>query len=150
MSDIERIVWGAFGGILVYVAGQLLSKFLIEPLYELRKSVGEVRFNLAFHASTIHTPIGRTKETSDAAGEALLKDSCNLIANLQAVPLYELIRLLSFGVLMEKVDFEKAAVELRGLSTYMHEKGAEAYASIDEIRNRVNKIEKLLQIKPLE
>ena len=59
MTDGEKIVLSAigaaFGGIVVYVIGQLLSKFLIEPLYELRKAIGEVRFNLSFHAQTIHT-----------------------------------------------------------------------------------------------
>jgi len=66
MTDIERVVWGGLAGVAVYVIGQLISKFLIEPLHELRKVVGEVRFNLSFHAPTIHTPIGRTKETSEA------------------------------------------------------------------------------------
>ena len=58
MTDVEKIVWGASGGLTVFVIGQLLAKFFIEPLHELRKAVGEVRFNLAFHAPTIHTPIG--------------------------------------------------------------------------------------------
>lgn len=82
VTHIERIVWGAFGGPAVYVAGQILSKFAIESLYALRKPFGEVRFNLAFHAPTIHTPIGRSKESSDAAREVLRKDSCDLIARL--------------------------------------------------------------------
>ena len=73
MSDIEKIVWGAIGGVAVYVIGQLLSKFFIDPLHELRKTIGEVRFNLAYHAPTIHTPIGRNQERSDAARDALNK-----------------------------------------------------------------------------
>ena len=55
MTDGDKIalsaIGGALGGIVVYVIGQLLSKFLIEPL-------GEVRFNLSFHAQIIHTPLG--------------------------------------------------------------------------------------------
>ena len=150
MSDVEKIIWGAFGGITVYIVGQLLSKFFIEPLYELRKVVGEVRFNLVFHAPTIHTPIGRSKETSDAAQEALLKSSCDLIAKLYAVPLYETTRLFSFGVLPPRKAVESAAVQLRGLSTYVHEEGEKANVSIEIIVNRVAKIESLLGLKPLE
>ena len=150
MTDIERIVWGAFGGLAVYVAGQLLSKFLIEPLHELRKSVGEVRFHLAFHAPTIHTPIGRSKESSDAAREALLKNSCDLIAKLHAVPLYAATHLLSFDALPGRKAVESAAVQLRGLSTYVHEEGEKANVSLDVIRKRVAKIECLLRLKPLE
>jgi len=57
MSELEKITWTAaftiFGGVLVYVIGQLLSKFLIDPTHELKKVIGQVRFNLAFHAPTI-------------------------------------------------------------------------------------------------
>ncbi len=72
MSEIEKIVWGAIGAVAVYVFGQLLSKFFIEPLHELRKVMGDVRFSLAFHAPTVHTPIGRTRERSDAAYNAIM------------------------------------------------------------------------------
>ena len=149
MSDIERIVWGAFGGIAIYIVGQLLSKFFIEPLHELRKTVGEVRFNLAFHGPTIHTSIGRSKESSDAAREALLKSSCDLIAKLYSVPIYEATRLFSFGVLPPKKEIEDAAVQLRGLSTYVHQEGDKAYASSEIIGKRVAKIERCLGLKPL-
>lgn len=52
MSDLERILLTSaltiLGVVVVLVMGQLLSKFLIEPIHELRKVVGEVRFSLAF------------------------------------------------------------------------------------------------------
>lgn len=148
MTDIEGIAWSAFFSILVFVVGQLISKFFIEPLHELRKVLGEVRFNLAFHAPTIHTPIGRAKESSDAARHALLKSSCDLIAKLQAVPLYSIIRHL--GGLPNRKAVEAAAVQLRGLSTYVHEDGAKASDNIDVVNKRVAKIESLLRLKPLE
>jgi len=154
MTDIEKIVVGAIftigGGVIVFVAGQVLSKFFIEPLHDLRKVVGEVRFNLAFHAPTIHTPIGRSKERSDKAQEALMKNSCELIADLHAIPLYGVTRLLSFGVLPRRKAIEDAAVQLRGLSTYVHETGDKAIDALDVIRRRVARIEKLLGLKPLE
>jgi len=149
MTDIERIVWGGLAGVTVYAIGQLLSQFLIEPLHELRKVVGEVRFNLAFHAPTIHTPIGRSKETSEAARQALMKSSCELIAKLHAVPGFALFRHLSFGALPNRKDVEAAAVQLRGLSTYVHEEGAKANANIEVVNKRVAKIESLLRLKPL-
>lgn len=150
MTNIENIVLGALAGIAVYVAGQLLSKFFIEPVYELRKTVGEVRFILAFYAPTIHTPIGRTKDNSDAASEALSKSSSELIAKLHAIPFYEKTRFLSFGALPCRKDIECAAVKLRGLSTCMHEQGEKANVSIEGINRRVVKIEQLLRFIPLE
>lgn len=149
MTDVERIVWGALSAIAVYIVGQLLSKFFIEPLHELRKAVGEIRFNLGFHAPTIHTPIGHTPEMSSAAQEALMKSSCDLIAKLHAVPIYELARLLAFGALPSRKPVEQAAVQLRGLSTYVHETGKKTDASIEVINKRVAAIMRLLRLKPL-
>lgn len=154
MSELEQIKWTAtvtiFGGILVYVTGQLLSKFLIEPTHELKKVIGQVRFNLAFHASTIHTPIARTQERSDKAYEVLLKSSCELLEKVNAIPFYGFVSRISFGFLPTKKCIQDAAVQLRGLSTYMHETGDEANSHIVVIRNRVAKIEKCLALESLE
>lgn len=61
MTDLEIILLTAAftisGSVGVYVIGQLISKIFIEPAAELKKTIGEVRFALAFHAPTIHTPI---------------------------------------------------------------------------------------------
>ncbi|MCL7929703.1 hypothetical protein [Halomonas llamarensis] len=149
-TDVERIVWGGLAGITVYVIGQLLSKFFIEPLHELRKAAGEVRFNLAFHAPTIHTPIGRSEEISEAARQALMKSSCDLIAKLHAVPGFTIVRHLYFGALPNTRDVGAAAVQLRGFSTYVHEKSDKANENIEVINKRVAKIESLLRLKPLE
>jgi hypothetical protein len=142
MTEVTKVVVGVLAAVVVYVIGQLLSKFLIEPLSELRKAIGEVRFNLSFHAPTILTPIGRTAESSKAAEEALLKNSSDLIVKLHAVPFY-----VSFGTLPCRRAVNDAAVELRGLSTYMSEKGN---ASVEPVAERVTKIEGLLRLKPLE
>ena len=150
MTDIEKIVWGAFGGLTVFVIGQLLAKFFIEPLHELRKAVGEVRFNLAFHAPTIHTPIGRSQDASDKAREALMESSCSLIADLHAIPIYGVTRFFAFGALPCRKSVEDAAVQLRGLSTYVHETGEKANSSLDVMQRRVERIEKLLWLIPLE
>lgn len=149
MSDVEKIILGAFGAITVYVIGQILSKFFIEPIHELRKEIGEVRFNLAFHASTIHASIGRTKELSDHAKEDLMKNSCQLIAQIHAVPLFWVTRFIAFGVIPRKKSIEEAAIQLRGLTTYLYQSGEKATGSLEVISKRVEKIEKLLGLKPL-
>ena len=150
LTDIEKIVWGGIGDLTIFVIGQLLAKFLIEPIHELRKAVGEVRFNLAFYAPTIHTPEGRSKEDSDKAREALMKSSCDLIADLHGIPMYGVTRLLAFGVLPCRKAIEDAAVQLRALSTYVHQTGDKANSSLDVIEKRVKRIEKVLGLKPLE
>ncbi len=154
MTDFEKIVVTALfticGGVLVYVSGQVLSKFFIEPLHDLRKAIGQVRFSLAFHGPTIHTPIGRSKESSDEARAALSRNSCELIASLHAIPLYGGVRFLTFRALPNERSMQDASVLLRGLSTHIHETDENANSSVDVIRKRVDRIEKLLRLKPLE
>lgn len=150
MSDLEKIAWtSAFtilGGAIVYVMGQLLSKFLIEPTHELKKIIGEVRFNLAYHAQVIHTPISRTPERSAKAYEALIKSSCDLLAKVNAVPFYAAVSCCSLGFLPRKKCIVEAATQLRGLSTYVHD----ATSDTDVIAKRIAKIERCLKLEPLE
>lgn len=154
MTELEKIVvTSAFtigGGVVVYVIGQLLSKVFIEPAHELKKAIGEVRFNLAFYAPIIHTPIGRNAERSDKAYEALMKSSCDLLARVNAIPFYSFLSTLSLGFLPSKQAIMDAAVQLRGLSTYVHETGDKAGNSLDVIAKRVDVIEKNLGLEPLE
>ena len=149
MSEIEKTAITIAGAVLVYVIGQLLSKVFIEPAHELRKVIGEVRFNLAFHAPTIHTPIGRDEKRSEEARNALMKSSCDLVAKMHAIPFYSALSLLSFRFLPRRDAIEDAAVRLRGLSTYMHETGDKAQESIETLEKIVGRIEKKLRLKRL-
>jgi len=151
MSDLDKILltstFTIFGGVIVFVIGQLLSKFLIEPIHELKKAIGEVRFNLAYYAPIIHTPISRNKERSDAVYGAVMRNSCELLTKADAIPFY--------GCLPRRwappmKDIDKAAVDLRALTTYLHETGEKAVSHINEINARVESIERHLKLRPLE
>jgi len=156
VTDIEKIIWGGFAAVTVFVIGQLISRIFIEPLHELRKIIGEVRFNLAFHRTTIRTPIARTEENTKVAREALIKSSSELITKLHAMPVILIspnliCRCLTFGIVPTRNDIDGAAIALRGLSTYVYvgsEKMDENH--IDIINRRIARIESLLRLRPLE
>lgn len=154
MTELEKIfVTSAVtisGGLFLYVIGQLFSKFFIEPTHELKKAIGEVRFNLAFHATVIHTPISRNSERSQKTHDALMKSSCDLLARVNAIPCYSRLSRLSRGFLPSKQVIIDSAVQLRALSTYVHETDAKANESLDTIAKRVARIEKNLSLEPLE
>ena len=151
MSDLEKILWTSastiFGGVILFVIGQLLSKFLIEPIQELKKAIGEVRFNLAYYAPIIHTPISRDKERSDKAYDAIMRNSCDLLTKADAIPFYRLIPNRFFLPIM---NIDRAAVDLRALTTYLHETGEKAASHIEVINSRVKSIEQKLRLRPLE
>ena len=139
-----------FGGVSVYVIGQLISKLLFEPTFELLKAVREVRFVLAFHAPTIHTPRDRDKSSSSEAESALKKCSSELMSRLHAVSAYDAMAQVLPGTFPSRTNIENAAVTLRGLSTHMHETGDRAENSLDAVNNRVEYIVRLLNLKPLD
>jgi hypothetical protein len=147
MSDIDTAALTILGGVIVYVVGQLLSKLFIDSLQNLRKTIGETRFNLAFHAGEIHTPISRTLEKSDKVRDALMKNLCDLLASLQSLSFYWLASVLRMAPPQNFI--EDAAVQLRALSTYVHETGSDAGDTLEIIAKRVNRIETLLGLNPL-
>lgn len=151
MSDLEKILWTSastiLGGVILFVIGQLLSKFLIEPIQELRKAIGEVRFNLAYYAPIIHTPISRDKERSDKVYDAIMRNSCDLLTKADVIPFY---RFLPQKFVLPIKNIDRAADDLRGLTTYLHETGETATSHIEEVNRRVKSIELQLQLRPLE
>ena len=133
---------------LVGLAGYILKKISLDPAADLRRVIDETAYLLAYHAPTILTPISRTNETSDAARDALRSNSAALTAKLDGIWFYGGVQLLFLGKLPDSKAISNAAVTLRGLSTHMHETGEEAIKSLDVIRNRVDKIQRLLKIEP--
>ncbi|MGZ8183742.1 MAG: hypothetical protein ACXWT1_17450 [Methylobacter sp.] len=151
MSDLEKILWTSaatiIGGVILFVIGQLLSKFLIEPIHELRKAVGEVRFSLAYYAPIIQTPMSRDKESSDKAYDAIMRNSCDLLTKADAIPFY---RFLPQNLVLPISNIDGAAKDLRTLTTYLHQTGENADSNIEKVIRLVNKVENQLQIKALE
>lgn len=153
MSDLEKILWTSastiLGGVIVFVVGQLLFKFLIEPIHELRKVIGETHFNLGFHGSVILTPLARNKERSDKAYDALMKNSCDLLMRSEAIPFYRCVSWVSRGFVPPRQKVRDAAKWLRGLTTYLHETDDKANSHLDEIRERIGRIERNLGLPSL-
>ncbi len=45
-------------GVFIFVIGQLVIKFVIDPIKELKQTLGAIYFILIFHAPAIYTPVG--------------------------------------------------------------------------------------------
>ncbi|WP_144157633.1 hypothetical protein [Paraburkholderia sp. BCC1885] len=147
MSAIATSALTIFGSVIVYVVGQLVSKILIEPVHELKKSVGEVRFNLAFHAAAIRTPAARSEEWSQKAHEALLRSSCDLLARVEMIPCSCYPFLSRVFSLHPRESIKVAATKLRGLSTYVYGTQSTSGDAVDKL---VTEIECRLGLEPLK
>jgi len=124
MDDLTKILLTSsltvVGGVVVFVAGQLFGKFVIEPIHDLKKLLGEIRFALVFHAQAIYTPVGN-RPMEDAAAAVLRKLSCDLLSKVDAIPFYSLWSTSSWGFLPSKVNSLSASKQLMGLSNSVHQ-----------------------------
>jgi hypothetical protein len=148
VGELTKIVLTAsltvLGGVIVLVLGQLLGKFVIDPLHEVKKILGEIRFALLFHAPAIMTPVG-DRAGEDKAAETLRRLSSELHSKVGAVPLYGLWSSMSRGYLPTKANAFDASRHLMGLSNSVHQDGRS-----DKNAARVSRIEKLLGFQPWE
>lgn len=96
MSEALNIALTAFFGVCVFVVGQVVSKFLIEPIYEQRKTIGSIADALIFYSRLISSPshpdtdinnIPALKERSGCE-DAIRQLSCSLMARTHGIPLY--------------------------------------------------------------
>lgn len=76
-------------GVLTYVAGQLVLKLVIEPVHELRKTIGEISHLLIERANIIGNPGYPPEDVIAATSEELRKQSAKLHAHLYLVPAYD-------------------------------------------------------------
>jgi hypothetical protein len=148
MDDLTKILLTSsltvLGGVFIFVAGQLLGKFIIEPVQDLKKLLGEIRFALIFYAPAILTPTG-DKAGEEDAQKALRRTSCDLRSKVEAIPFYGTLSFISCGFLPYKKKAFKASTLLMGLSNSVHQPDRS-----DKNTARITKIEGLLNYEPIE
>ena len=148
MDDLTKILLTssltAIGAILVFVMGQILGKLVIEPIQDLKKTLGEIRYALVFHAQAIMTPVG-DREEEDKASEALRRLACDLRSKVGAIPFYGRWAAISSGFLPARTNAFEASKQLIGLSNSVHQQNRS-----DRNGMRVDKIERLLGFEPME
>ncbi len=60
-----------FGGLFIYVIGQLISKFFIEPIHKQSRCIGEIYYSLIFYADLYGNPDNDSKEERNEAKRKL-------------------------------------------------------------------------------
>src|SRR2546427_7286581 len=92
MSELERIFLTSAltvaGGVFVLALGQLVVRFVVEPLHEQAKAIGEVVYVLIFYADLYANPGGVITPAHQAAVDALRKSASQLMATSHGVRAY--------------------------------------------------------------
>lgn len=148
MDDLEKIIITSsltvISGVFVFTIGKLIEKFVIDPIHELKKSLCEIQFSLAFHAQAILTPSGNV-EKEDEAQKELRKASCELRSKVAAIPFYGFWSFISFRSIPSKKKSIEASKQIMGLSNSVHQNDRS-----EKNGERISRIEKLLNYEPTD
>lgn len=77
------------GGVLVYVLGQLISKFYIDPVDKLRETMGELRDILIFYSNVYTNPGTAKNEMMDETSDKLRKMATLILSRFSLIKGYE-------------------------------------------------------------
>jgi hypothetical protein len=112
------IFWTVFAtvvsGTLVAVIGQSFTKFIIEPIHDLRKMHGQIGDALIFYARIYNNPGVTTEDEMREASDAFRRLASQLFARLHAIPFYGVWA--SFRFVPKRHDVANAGGHLIGLS----------------------------------
>jgi hypothetical protein len=122
MSELEKIFFTSaltiFGSVLVYVIGQLISKFLIDPIHAQKKLIAEIGDSIIFYGNLYATPGKMPKEKMDEASYKLRQQAALLQSKTHLIP-YQ-TSLSRLRIIASKSAIEKASSLLIRLSNSIH------------------------------
>jgi len=107
-----------FSGALIYVLGQLVLKLVIEPVQEMKKTIGQISHSLIEHANIIQNPGVPPKNTIKETSQHLRKLSSQIQSHLYLVPLYNITSLVFR--LPTQTQVLEASKSLIGLSNSLY------------------------------
>lgn len=149
MSELYKIVLTSsltiLGGVVVYVAGQIISKFFIEPIHEQKKIVGEIADALIFYANVYYNPGTGSKKKMNEASERLRQLATLLHSKTHLIPWYKFFE--KTRVVLKSPSIEEASTKLIGLSNSINIPPNIATKVALKNSERADKIKKLLKLR---
>ena len=137
----STVFWTVFAGVAVFVVGQIVVKFFLEPIQEWYKLRGEIGHSLIFYANVYSNTQACDDSVIREANGTFRRLSCELFAKVSTIPLYSLWSFLH--LLPTRSNIEKAGGYLIGLSNGCLDKSE--YGT-DRNDQRRRKLEALLEL----
>ncbi len=123
MSELFKIVLTSSltvcGGIFLLVAGQIITKFFIEPIHEQFRLIGEIADSLVFYANVYGNPGFGDPERMSKASDKLRQQASQLRARTNAIRGYQLWQFLR--IVPKREGVMEASRNLIGLSNSIHQ-----------------------------
>lgn len=112
-------------GVLTYVLGQIVLKLAIEPVQEMKKTIGQISHSLIEHANVIQNPGIPTEEKMRETSQHLRNLSCQIQTHLYLVPIYKITAFIFRLPTQDQVL--KASKNLMGLSNSVFRATSDVY-----------------------
>lgn len=119
-----------FSGVSIFVIGQIIVKLILDPVHELRRTIGKISHALIERANIIQNPGVPPEEEIREASRELRKLSSELQSHLYLVPCYE--RTAKVFKLPGRDKIIKSSSSLIGLSNSLFRPTAAGAARIYE------------------
>ena len=109
----------ALFAVAIFVIGQIIVKFFIEPIHEQSELFGEITFSLVFYAPHLSAgPIFKT-EYLEEASMVLRQQASQLYTNTNAIPWYPIWRFLR--LVPDRANVVRVSHNLIGLSNSLYD-----------------------------
>jgi len=138
----NQVFYTVVSGTIVFVLGQILQGFILEPMQSYKKTVGKIDNKLKFY-SNILTNTGFKDGFLAEVTDIIRNLSCEIEADYKQIPFNWLFSKLR--VIESKRDLAKVTQGLIFLSNA----GGRDGNRIEKCDDRINEIRKLLKIEPL-
>jgi hypothetical protein len=135
------VFWTVLSGVVTYVLGQLAVKLVVDPVQEMKRTIGQIAHALIDLANVIANPGVPSREVMDAASKHLRSLSSQLQSHLYLVPAYGTTARMF--CLPGQANVVQATGLLIGLSNSLHQATERVY---EHNAKRVEKIHDLLGI----
>jgi hypothetical protein len=112
-------------GVVIFVLGQLIVKLLLDPVQDMKKTIGQISHTLVESAHVISNPGVPTKEIMDETSSSLRKLSSQLHAHLYIIPWYGVTA--KVFQLPSKTKLLAASSALIGLSNGVYKGNGKVY-----------------------
>lgn len=105
-----QIFLTVISGVVVYVAGQSILQFVLEPIKEFNKQRGDTSFLLLSYRAKITNAFNTDKKLQGEVKEM----GAALVSTMMQIPLYDLFA--TCGIVPTRKNVFKAAQEINGIS----------------------------------
>lgn len=138
----NQVFYTVLSGTLVFVFGQILQKFFLEPIQGYKKTVGEIDNKLKFYANIL-TNTGFNQKILVEITDTMRTLSCQIESDYKQIPLTGVMSRI--GLIENKKEIAEVAQGLIFLSNA----GGRDDNRIEKCDERINNIRKVLKIESL-